>query len=371
MGLFFYGFYTMKKNLTSTILLLFLILQTPVYAQLTNKEKAVAQLEEAVRLMDQGLFKDAIRLLEQSRKLDYNNYSFPYEMGYAYYVLKNYNKTRELLEPLILRKDINDMVFQLLGNTYDMLGKKEKAIQTYRSGIKRFPQSGRLYVELGILEFNRKNISDALYYFEKGIKAEPDYPSSYFHSAEIYLRSDLKVWGLIYGEIFMNLERTTDRNQEMSRYIGATYYNQIEFSGDSLVFGGLCREVSMQNGKDSVNTTIEFDRQVYQPLLLYSLKDIKEINLYTLHTLRSQFLENYFEMDLDEVYPIVLFSYQKKVKEAGHLEAYNYWTLREGNPMEFEEWRQSNLEKLNSFIEWYAANPMIVNQRNLFFRSQF
>jgi hypothetical protein len=127
----------------------------------------------------------------------------------------------------------------------------------------------------------------------------------------------------------------------------------------------------MQNGKDSVNTTIEFDRQVYQPLLLYSLKDIKEINLYTLHTLRSQFLENYFEMDLDEVYPIVLFSYQKKVKEAGHLEAYNYWTLREGNPMEFEEWRQSNLEKLNSFIEWYAANPMIVNQRNLFFRSQF
>jgi hypothetical protein len=169
----------------------------------------------------------------------------------------------------------------------------------------------------------------------------------------------------------MNLERTTDRNQEMSRYIGATYYNQIEFSGDSLVFGGLCSEVSMQTGKDSVNKNFEFDRQVYQPLLLYSLKDIKEINLHTLHILRSQFLENYFEMDLDEEYPIVLFTYQKKVKEAGHLEAYNYWTLREGNPMEFEEWRQSNLEKLNRFIEWYAANPMIVNQRNLFFRSQF
>jgi tetratricopeptide (TPR) repeat protein len=214
-------------------------------------------VEEAVRLMDQGLYKDAIRFLEQCRKLDQNNYFFPYEMGYAYYELKNYNKTRELLEPLILRKDINEMVFQLLGNTYDMLGKKEKAIQTYRSGIKRFPQSGRLYVELGILEFNRKNISDALYYFEKGIKAEPDYPSSYFHSAQIYLRSDLKVWGLIYGEMFMNLERTTDRNQEMSRYIGATYYNQIEFSGDSLVFGGLCSEVSMQTSKDSVNKNFE------------------------------------------------------------------------------------------------------------------
>jgi tetratricopeptide (TPR) repeat protein len=176
-----------------------------------NKEKALAKGEEAIRLMDNGQIAESIKLLEESIRLDPDNMDYPYEIGYANYIAKDYQKVIEILTPLTERKDANDRVYQLLGNSYDYLGQRDKSIETYEAGLKKLPGSGKLHLELGGMYFRIKEYDKAVNYFEKGIEVEPGFSSNYYGLAKVFLNSDEEVWGMIYGEIFMNLERNSSR----------------------------------------------------------------------------------------------------------------------------------------------------------------
>lgn len=59
----------------------------------------------------------------------------------------------------------------------------------------------------------------AVSYYEKGVYVEPAYSSNYYRLAQLFLSSKDKFWGLIYGEIFMNLERNSQRTEEMSKWL--------------------------------------------------------------------------------------------------------------------------------------------------------
>lgn len=42
-------------------------------------------------------------------------------------------------------------------------------------------------------------------------------------------------------------------------------------------------------------------------------------------------------MGHDKEYPNILFSFQKQVKDAGHIEAYNHWILMKGDEEAFQK----------------------------------
>ena len=86
--------------------------------------------------------------------------------------------------------------------------------------------------------------------------------------------------------------------------------------------------------------------------------------------MRTKFLDIYFKNDYDKQYPNVLFEYQLKVKQAGHLEAYNHWLLFKGNETTFAIWQAKNKEKWENFIEWYKNNPIQIDDRNKFVRKK-
>ena len=75
-------------------------------------------------------------------------------------------------------------------------------------------------------------------YFEKGIEVNPMFASNYFRAAKIYCNSSEEVWGMIYGEIFINLERTNDRTFKISKLLFDTYKSEITFTSETatLVF---------------------------------------------------------------------------------------------------------------------------------------
>lgn len=340
----------------------------------TNEEIAKEKGSEAIKLMDDGHVDRSIELLEEARKLDPKSMIYPYEIAFAYYLKKDYKEAIKLLKQLEKHEGVNDLVYQLQGNAHDMDGDAKEAVKTYEKGLTIFPNSGKLYLELGIMGLKSNDFNKALGYFEKGIEVDPTHSSNYYWAAKLFCTSsEEEVWGMIYGEIFMNLERNSKRTAEMSKILYDTYKKEIKINGDStsvsfskdnvIYFDG-----NMDSAESLANLRMPFGVGIYEPTLILSLVGVKEINMQTLSDARARFVDIYFEKEYNQRYPNVLFDYQKKIKDAGHMEAYNYWLLMLGDQYESMNWQMAEQEKWKAFIEWFSENPIQINTENKFLR---
>ncbi|SKA47862.1 TPR repeat-containing protein [Chitinophaga eiseniae] len=371
----------MRLSLLQLPLVLMLV-SGGAYAQqdsLQAREKATA----AIKLMDGGEPEKSIPLLEEAAKLDPKNLDYPYEMAYARYLMKDYNKSVDILKKLARRDDANDRVYQLLGNSYDMAGQREKAIETYEKGLKIFPASGNLYLERGVMEVMKEDYNKALAYFEAGIAAAPMYPSNYYWAAKIFGNyTQEEVWGMIYGEIFLNLERNTRRTVEISKMLYLTYKSEIKLEGDSASVSFSKNNVinlsyDPKGGPEALaaqlkNLKMPYGGSVYEPNLAIAVAGEKIINLQSLNNIRSRFLELYQQKfrSMTKV-PVVLFDYQQQVKEAGFLEPYNYWILGYGQEQDFTDWRAAHGDLFDRFLGWVKDHRLTINEESRFYRTRY
>ena len=338
----------------------------------TNEEIAVEKTKEAIRLMDRGNIEEALLLLEEAQKLDSENIFIPYEMAAAYYLNKDYATSIRILKKLRKRKDVSPLVFQLLGNSYSLSGKSKNAIKTYEEGLKKFPNSGALHLERGNMEMFVENYSGALRYYEAGIKVDPAFPSNYYWAAKLYCNSSEKVWGMIYGEIFINIETSTNRTFEISKLIFDTYKNGIQFQEESKASVGFSEntEISLEWLSAPKNIKLPFGG-VYVLTSILAIISEKEINISSLDRIRTNFLKLYYENNSQEKCPNVLFDYQNKMLAEGQLEAYNHWLLMHGDLDGFRIWYENNPDKWDAFTDWFVYNPLKLSEAKKFYREQY
>lgn len=360
------------KKIKTFGLFLFIAIGHVAYSQ-SNKEIALEKGMEAIKLMDNGQVDESIKLLEEAQKLDPERIDYPYELAYAHYLKEDYAGAIKILEKHTEHKDVNERLFQLLGNSYDNLGKTEKAFEAYDAGLKKFPNSGMILLEKGNVYWGKKEYGKALPFYEKGIESDPQFPSNYYRAALLYCSSTEEVWGMIYGEIFMNLERNSKRTSEISKLLYDTYKSQIQFTSDSSYTVSFCKNatISINDLKNPKKMILPFGIGLYEPLLMMSLVNEKTIDLNSLDRIRTNFIETYYKNDHDKKYPNILFDYHNKVKKAGHLEAYNHWILMKGDEEAFEAWYNSNKEKWENFAKWFSENGLKVDNSNKFFSGQY
>lgn len=358
----------MQHSIKTIGLLLFILGGQICFGQNTNEK-----LNEAIKLMDNGKVDESIVLLKEGSKLEPERFDYQYEMAYAYHLKSDYKESIKILEKIENHKSVTDRFFQLLGNSYDNVKKPKKAIEVYERGLKKFPNSGNLYLELGVMHLDDKNMNVALSYFEKGIDVDPTFPSNYFWASKIFCKTTEEVWGMIYGEIFMNLERNSKRTAEISKLLYDTYKSEIKFTGENSFSVSFSKNSTINIG-DLTNPgkmRLPFGVGVYETTLMISMLSTKSIDINSLDNIRSSFVDNYFQRGNDKTYPNILFSYQKQVKDAGHIEAYNHWILMKGDEDGFVNWMNSNKEKWDNFVMWFTDNEIQINQSNKFNRMQY
>lgn len=352
----------MIKKIKTIGLILFLSAGQMLYGQ-TNKELALAKGREAVELIDNGKLDESIVLLKEAQKLDPDRIDYPYELALVQYMKEDYKGAIKILEKQLKHKDVTDRIFQMTGNSYDMLGNQDKAFKYYDLGLEKFPNSGILYLSKGIVNEKLDKYNEAVSNYEKGIAFSPKYPSNYYRATRIYCNSTEEVWGMIYGEIFMNLERNSARTAEISKMLYDTYKSEIKFSSDTSFSVSFSQNatININDLADPSKMKLPFGVGVYEPTLMFSILSEKTIDINSLNRIRSSFIDNYFENGHDKTYPNILFSYQKKVKDAGHIEAYNYWILMKGDEGGFGKWHSENEEKWDKFVEWFTENPLRID----------
>lgn len=337
----------------------------------TNPQKAREITLEAIEKTDAGEYEAALELLEEAEKLDPGKSLYPYEKAYVYYVQKEYDKAIRILEKLTKYKDTSDLVFQLLGNSYDLNGQSKKALSTYEKGLKHFPNSGKLYLELGILSLAKEAYHEAIDYWEQGVEVEPSFPSNYYWLSKIFSYTDERIWSVLYGEVFMNLERNTQRTEEMSEILMKIYREAIYVNSDTSVSADFTRVFAVPDGQEfEPPFAMAYSTAIMVSLPVKQLAQEEKLSIASLLNIRKNFLDLWYTQGYNKNYPNLLFDYQKTMKENLFLEAYTYWIFMRGDQEEFSAWYQENESLLDEFIKWFTDNPLKVDKKNYFSRTR-
>ncbi|AZA84892.1 hypothetical protein C1637_19110 [Chryseobacterium lactis] len=326
------------------------------------------EIHRAIQLIDDEKYDEGIAILKDCEKKDPQDYTYPYEIAFAYIKKKDYKNAISQLEKVEGYSNIDDYYYALLGSAYDLSNNPNQALKVYDEGLKRFPASGKLYLEKGVVLELEKKISNAIESYEAGIKADPSYPSNYYRVSRLYLDSNDLLSGLMYGEIFINLERTTPRSQEISQLLYNGYKKAVKFDNNQVQvdFCPAIIDAQEYDKNNKLSWCIIFAKN-----FALSALNTKEINLDILSSVRRQFLKEYYVKDYKD-YPNVLMDYHKTMENNKVFDAYNHYIFQIGDQEAFKDWKVKNGKEYNTFVEWYTAdkNVLKIDRNNIYISDQ-
>lgn len=294
--------------------------------------------ETAQTFMRNGDFDNAILVLNRAYQQDKNNIDLQKDLTLAYYYKRDYAKALELVKPMLDRDDADVMSFQIAGNVYKALEEAKDAEKMYKKAIKKFPKSGPLYSEYGELLWAQKDYA-AIDLWEKGIKEDPAYSGNYYNAALYYFYTKDKVWSLIYGEIFLNMESLTDRSAAMKQLLYDGYKQKLFADADML---------KDQGTKD----LSEFAKAYLTTMGKQSSLVSKGLSVEVLTMIRTRFILDWYA-NYAARFPFKLFDYQQQLIREGMWDAYNQWLF---GPVEnlnaFDSWSKLHAEDYKLFTNF-------------------
>jgi Tfp pilus assembly protein PilF len=306
----------------------------------------------AKNFMRNGDYPNALIVLSNALKLDPDNLELQKDLAFTYYLQRNYSAAVESGRKLIARNDADEQCYQILGMAYKAIDEKKEADRMYKQGIKKFPSSGELYNEYGEMLWVNKD-AEAIRFWEKGIEADPGYSSNYYNASRYYYYTYDKVWCLIYGEIFINLESYSRRTPEIK----------------SLLVEGYKKLFTDLKSPKSQSNKNPFATAFLSVMLNQSASVNLGVSTESLNILRSKFILEWFEKYADK-YPFRLFEYQRQLLKDGLFEAYNQWAFGASMGLTpFQTWTAQHAEEYNRFINFQKGRlfkvPAGQNYRNL------
>jgi tetratricopeptide (TPR) repeat protein len=284
--------------------------------------------ETARTYMRSGDFDNAIIVLTRALAKDKNSLEMQKDLVMSYYLKRDYTKALEGAETLIDRDDADVVTYQIAGNVYKALEEVKECDKMYKKALKKFPKSGALYSEYGELLWAAKNFS-AIEQWEKGIQIDPGYSGNYYNAALYYFYTKDKVWSVIYGEIYVNMESLSERATAMKQLLLDAYKQKL-FADADLTKG---EEKNKSEFAKAFLTTIGKESSIAS----------KGITTETLTMIRSRFILDWYQTYAGR-YPFKLFEYQRQLLQDGMFEAYNQWLF-------------GTVENLAAYDNWVKAHP--------------
>jgi Tfp pilus assembly protein PilF len=317
------------KKLCSFLLLLFLTIT--IFAQ---PDDVKTMHENAKAFMRSGEFDNAVVVLVRALNQDKDNLEMQKDLVMCYYLKRDYAKALDGVKALLDRNDADVVVYQLAGNVYKALEQPKDGERVYKKGLRKFPKSGPLYSEYGELLWAMKDYS-AIEQWEKGIQVDPACAGNYYNAALYYFYTKDKVWSLLYGEIFVNMESLTDRGAAMKQLLLKGYKEKLFADADLM--------------KGEEKNKNEFAKAFLQGMNKQASLVNKGITIETLTMIRSRFILDWYSANAAK-FPFKLFDFQRQLLQDGMFEAYNQWLF---GPVEdlaaYDNWTKTHTEQYTAF----------------------
>ena len=297
--------------------------------------------------MQQGDFNNAVIVLTRALEKDRNNLDLQKDLISSYYYKRDYEKALQGVKSVLDRNDADVVCYQLAGNVYKALEQVKDGERAYKAGLRKFPKSGQLYSEYGELLWAKKDFS-AIDLWEKGIKEDPSCAGNYYNAALFYYYTKDKVWTLVYGEIFVNMESLTERAAAMKQLLLDAYKQKLFADPDLL--------------KDADKNKNGFVKAYLECMNKQSSLANRGVTTETLTMIRTRFILDWFAK-YGDTYPFKLFDYQRQLMQEGMFNAYNQWLFGAvENLSGYDNWNKTHAEEFNNFTTFQKTRIFKVPQ---------
>lgn len=311
------------------LLLLLCILSSQAFSQ------SVQELAETARTFTrQRDYANAILVLNRAVSLAPNDHTLQRDLAYNYNLQGDIKKAREIILPLTDKSDADEITFQVAGNIIKSFEDVKEVDKLYKKALKKFPESGPLNSEYGEWLYAKQDFS-AIKYWEKGIQSAPSYPMNYYHAAKYYYFTTEKVWGLIYGEIFLNLESFSARTAEIKTML-LEGYKKLFVETDLTKFAN----------KNAFAEAYLSAMQQQTSLVT------KGIHPDVLSMIRTRFILQWYHSN-EQKFPFRLFDYHRQLLREGLFEAYNQWIFGAADNLDqYQRWTQTHTKEAAEFTKF-------------------
>jgi len=313
---------------------LFLFYITISSAVIAQQEDPKILHQTARTFMMQADWDNAILVLNRILQLDKNNLDYQKDLIQCFYYKRDFEKAVEGIKGIMNREDADVMSFQLAGNVYKALEDPKECEKIYKQGLKKFPKSGPLYSEYGELLWAKKDFS-AIDLWEKGIEIDPSFGGNYYNASLFYFYTKEKVWGLLYGEIFVNMESLSQRGAAMKEILFKGYKEKLFANADLM--------------KGEEKNKSEFAKAFLETMNKQSSLVSKGVTSSSLSMVRTRFILDWYE-NYAAKFPFRLFDFLQQMLREGMFEAYNQWLFGTvENLPAYENWTKTHPKEFKDF----------------------
>ncbi len=285
--------------------------------------------------MRQGDYENASPLLLKALQQDPTNTAIAKDLAFNYYFLRENSKALEIIKPLLEKDEADDQVYQIAGNIYRAMDMLKETEALYKKAIKKFPKNGVLYNEYGEYLSSQQN-ENAINLWEKGIEMDPSYSTNYYNAAKYYYFTTDKIWGIIYSELFLNIEPVSARTAEVKNILLDSYKK-------------LFADTELQKiPKDKNN----FEKAFLQTISKEIPTAAGGLTAETLTMIRTRFIINWFENYAGN-FPSKLFDLHQQLLREGMFDAYNQWIFGATQNLDaYQKWTASYATEYSEFTNF-------------------
>ncbi|MFT4092640.1 MAG: tetratricopeptide repeat protein [Niabella sp.] len=301
-----------------------------------------AERQKARNFMQSGDLDNAVLVLTKARDVDKNNMEVQKDLSLAYYYKKDYAKALETIKPVIANPDCDPAAYQLAGNIYKAQENYKEAEKNYKEGLKDFPKSGPLYNDYGELLDILKNPAGAIALWQKGMQVAPSYGANYYNAAAYYFKQpEDKVWAIVYGEIYANMESLNPKANIMKKVVLDAYKQKLFLSSD------LAAEAEKEKNPFAKAVILTFAKQ--------SGISAQGITPESLAMIRTRFVLDW-NAAYAKQFPFKLFDYHQQLMKDGLFDSYNAWMFGPvADQKAFESWANAHKEEYDKFTEYHTS----------------
>lgn len=350
----------MQKKIVLMIICIVCCLVAKSQSVIGNTEQARVLYTKAKQYVIKRDYPNAILVYNQLAQLEPRNLIFRRELAFTYYLGGDMSRATQVITPLLRAPEADEATFLTASQIFNARSMRKAAVDAIERGIKKFPKSGILYSEYGKLFSEDKKYKKAEAAWENGVKYEPNFHMNYYHLAKSYFVSKRPLWALLYGETFINMERYSQRTEEVKKIVFDSYKQLIANSQ-------LDRYTSESELKKINRSKSDFEKKTSKIFTDLSNVVMGGVDINNVVMMRTRFLLRWMQVEKQE-YPFELFEFLNNMISSGHFESYNQWLFgKASGEAAYIDWVKNNSEQYSNFEQFYQNNRFS-NQPNQYYK---
>ena len=348
----------------NTLLILFFFVSTITVAQ--DKEAVKKLVAEGIQLHDKGEYNGAIKKYDEALAIDINDFDANYEKSFSLYLAKRYDEAISMDKYILKELPGNPneaAVYANYGSALDDTGEKEKAMDIYNEGIKKYPDYYLLHFNKGLTLMRINKPDEALLSFQKTLELKPLHVSSNYYTGFILGRTN-KIPSLLSNLIFLALEPRTERSKQAFERVQEIMYGNIKKSDN-----GSGTTITINSGLlDKKNKKKENDfsaAEMMMGLMVVSTNDkqLDKADDAEKLSLQLQLIINSISVGVKDgkgFYWKFYVPFFIAVKQKEYMSTFAHIVLANKNDGAINKWLADNKDKVDDFYFWLRNYKWII-----------